>query len=151
MPATVYFLVVVIRWDFLSGSGANEARDRRRGFLELPVGLGSTEGRRVCDAVLEVFVEQGQGHRLKGGGDGRDLRDDVDAVLVLLDHPLEAARLTLDPPKPTRVVALARDVPRLGGGHRCLLRAISSPNGTRAYNTPLVYARSTRPACCPYG
>ena len=57
------------------------------------------------DAVLEVFVEQTEGHRLQGRGDGRDLGDDVDAVTIV-DHPLQAARLALDAPKPMRVFAL---------------------------------------------
>ena len=35
--------------------------------------------------------------RLERGVDGRDLREDVDAVAVVLDHPLDPAHLALDP------------------------------------------------------
>jgi hypothetical protein len=43
-----------------------------------------------------VAVEQPQRHLVEGGLDGRDLGDDVDAVLVLVDHVGHAADLALD-------------------------------------------------------
>ena len=45
----------------------------------------------------------GHGHRLEGAGDGGDLGHDVDAVLVLLHHAGDPARLPLDQPEPPQV------------------------------------------------
>ena len=38
--------------------------------------------------------------RLESGRGGRDLREDVDAVALVLDHPLDSAHLSLDPVQP---------------------------------------------------
>ena len=45
----------------------------------------------------EVVVQKLQRDRLQGPGDRGHLLEHVDAVAVLLDHPLEPADLTLDP------------------------------------------------------
>ena len=60
--------------------------------------------------MAEVFVKQTKGNRLERVGGGRDLGQDVDAVLLLLDHLLQAAGLSLDPAQPLEVVLLAADV-----------------------------------------
>jgi hypothetical protein len=44
-----------------------------------------------------VPVQDVDGDLLERGLDGRDLGEDVDAVGVLVDHPLQAADLALDP------------------------------------------------------
>src|SRR5215469_5719399 len=49
--------------------------------------------------------------RLQGLGGGCHLGQDVDAVVVLVDHPLQPAHLTLDPPQPLQVVVLPVRVP----------------------------------------
>jgi hypothetical protein len=43
-----------------------------------------------------VFLQQRQGERLQRLGRGGDLGQHVDAVLVVLDHPLQAPDLSLD-------------------------------------------------------
>src|SRR5438552_2799131 len=43
-----------------------------------------------------MLVEDLECERLERRVDGRDLGEDVDAVAVLLDHPLDAADLALD-------------------------------------------------------
>jgi hypothetical protein len=51
-------------------------------------------------AVLGVVLEQTQCDLVEGGLDRRDLGDDVDAVALLLDRPLDPAELALDPSQP---------------------------------------------------
>ena len=50
----------------------------------------------VGDAVAEVVVEQLHGDALERPRRRGHLRQDVDAVRVVVDHPLEAADLALD-------------------------------------------------------
>ena len=47
--------------------------------------------------MVHVAVEDLEGERVERGRDGADLREDVDAVAVFVDHPLDAAHLALDP------------------------------------------------------
>src|SRR5687768_17183412 len=49
------------------------------------------------DAVLYVVLEQYGADLLQRRDDAGDLGEDVDAVGLLLDHPLHAADLALDP------------------------------------------------------
>ena len=63
-------------------------------------------GDGVGDAVPQVLVEQGDGHALERLGRRGDLGEDVDAVGVLVDHPLEAAHLALDAAQPLEDVVL---------------------------------------------
>src|SRR6266511_651567 len=53
-------------------------------------------GQRARHAVPHVVVEDLERQRLEGGIHRGDLRDDVDAVAVVLDHPLDAADLPFD-------------------------------------------------------
>ena len=49
------------------------------------------------DAVTHVGVEQPEADTVERAPHGSDLRQHVDAVAVLLEHPHESARLALDP------------------------------------------------------
>src|SRR5207247_3586120 len=51
----------------------------------------------LLDAVANVLVQQPHAHRLQRRSGGVDLGQDVDAVLVLLDHPLDPTDRSLDP------------------------------------------------------
>src|SRR5438034_272332 len=62
--------------------------------------VGVARGNRAGDAVVDVLVEDLEGEALERCRDGRDLRQDVDAVAVVLDHPLDSAHLALDPMEP---------------------------------------------------
>src|SRR6266508_2647113 len=68
---------------------------------ELPAlllrGLRIARGEGPGYAVLHVVVEDGHAEALERGVHGGDLREDVDAVTVVLDHALDAAHLALDP------------------------------------------------------
>lgn len=46
--------------------------------------------------MTEVLVEQPESDRLERLGRGGDLGEDVDAVGLVLDHPLQPAHLTFD-------------------------------------------------------
>src|SRR5438874_437652 len=81
-------------------SRADEAGDRRGGLGDLGVRRLAAAGEGVGDAMREVLVEQLDGDRLERLGHGRDLVEDVDAVLVLVDHPLQAAHLAFDTTQP---------------------------------------------------
>src|SRR5262245_23107641 len=70
-------------------------------LLALRLGLGRVaRGERTRDAVIDVVVEDLEGQALERGVDGGDLREDVDAVAILLEHPLDAAHLPLDAMEP---------------------------------------------------
>src|SRR5439155_6776934 len=51
---------------------------------------------RAGDAVADVLVEHPERERLERRVHGGDLRQDLDAVAVVLDHPLDTAHLALD-------------------------------------------------------
>src|SRR5215213_3679358 len=57
---------------------------------------------RVGDAVVDVFVQELEGEALERGVHGGDLREDVDAVPVVVHHPLDPADLSLDSMQPLR-------------------------------------------------
>lgn len=80
--------------------GANESGDGRGGFVNLFFRDGASLRAGLGDTVREVVVQQRQRNRLKGFCCRGNLGEDVDAVGVLLDHPLDAAHLALSSPKP---------------------------------------------------
>src|SRR6185437_5895198 len=92
-------------------SGTNQPRDRGRGLVELGLRVVAALGDGTRDAVTQVLVEQIQDDRTQGAVDGADLGEDIDAVLVLLDHPGDAAHLALDAPQPLGVVVLLLRIP----------------------------------------
>ena len=57
-------------------------------------------GERAGDAVVHVVVEDPEGEALERRVHRGDLREDVDAVAILLDHPLDPAHLALDAVEP---------------------------------------------------
>src|SRR6478736_5074168 len=79
------------------GSGLHEARDGLGGLLELLLLLGPALPGGVDEAVRHVVVEQAERERLERLRRRGHLGEDVDAVLLLLDHPLDPADLPLDP------------------------------------------------------
>src|SRR6476620_6405538 len=84
-------------WEGGAGSGLHEARDGLGGLLELLLLLGAALAGRVDEAVRHVVVEQAEREGLERLGRRGHLGEDVDAVLLLLDHPLDSADLPLDP------------------------------------------------------
>src|SRR5437764_2829960 len=65
------------------------------------------------DAVMGVIIKESEGDLVERRLDGRDLGDDVDAVAVLVDHPLDAANLAFDSPQPGLKLILRRGVAAL--------------------------------------
>ena len=64
------------------------------------LGLAVVAGlHRVGHAMAHVAVEHLDGHVLERGLSGGDLREDVDAIGVLVDHALQPAHLALDAPQ----------------------------------------------------
>ena len=59
----------------------------------------------------EVIVEEAEGDALQRPGRGAHLGEHVDAVLIVLDHPLQAADLTLDAPQALEIGVLVGGVP----------------------------------------
>lgn len=57
-------------------------------------------------ARMGVTVEQPEGDLVECGLDRRDLGQDIDAVTLLGDHPLDAAYLPLDPSQPSLELTL---------------------------------------------
>src|SRR5690606_16449276 len=81
---------------------------------------------RPRDAAPGVVFEKHQSHLVEGRLHRGDLDQDVDAVLVLLDHPADAAHLAFDPLQPPQQLGLvpltifvhrfASPPARVGGG-----------------------------------
>src|SRR5215467_10505521 len=92
-------------------SGADQPGDRLRGFADLGFRRVSALGYGVGDAVIQVFIEQAESHRLQRPRHRRDLGEDVDAVLVALDHALEPADLPLDAAQSREVAVFVLGVP----------------------------------------
>src|SRR3954469_8718035 len=80
-----------------AASGTDQARDRVGRLLDL--GRGITGTRRIDDAVRQVVLQQADGDRLQGALGRGNLRQNVDAVGVFIDHPLQATDLPLDAPE----------------------------------------------------
>src|SRR6478609_10407000 len=64
--------------------------------------------------MAEVILEKTHGDGLERARQGADLGEDVDAVLLVLHHPMDAAGLTLDPLEAVEVLVLVGDVPVVG-------------------------------------
>src|SRR5512134_3301516 len=80
-------------------------------LLALRLRLGRiARGERTRDAVVDVVVEDLEGQALERRVHRGDLREHVDAVAVLLDHPLDPAHLTLDAMQSTDERVLVRGV-----------------------------------------
>lgn len=79
-------------------SGSQQTFDGLGCFVDEFGRAGAVAGRcGTCDAVLEVLVEQPDTDTLEALADRSELREDVDAVGVVLDQPLEPAHLPFDP------------------------------------------------------
>src|SRR3569833_3264867 len=99
------------------GSGPDEPRDGVGRLADLFVGLGSAGLGGGDDAVAQVRLEQAQSDRLQRLRHRRDLGEDGDAVLLVLDHALQAAGLALDATESLEVLVLAVDVAVLARAH----------------------------------
>ena len=81
------------------------------GFLDLRRRVARTRG--VDNAVRQVILEQPHGNRLERTRGGRDLGQHLDAVRILVDHPLYASDLALNSAQPSQqgglVAAVAGD------------------------------------------
>src|SRR4051794_12527115 len=95
MPETVNVLVTAI---VRSPSGADEPGDRVGRLFDL--GARITRAGGVHDTVRKVVLEQSHGDGVQRALGGGDLGEDVDAIRVLVDHPLKAADLPLYPAQP---------------------------------------------------
>ena len=83
------------------------------------VGLAALGGRP--DTALNVVLEDEDGQRVDGRSQRRRLLEDVDAVLLALDHPGDAANLSLDAaesPDELRLVLAVRMAEGVGSGAR---------------------------------
>ena len=70
------------------------------------VGVRGVVGCRVTNAMTDVLVQQTDRDALQRLVDRADLREDVDAVRVLVDQPLQAPHLALDASQSFEVVVL---------------------------------------------
>src|SRR5687767_14427188 len=114
----------------------HEPGDGVRGFLDLRGRVAAASG--LDHAVRDMTFEQSDRDRLQRLGRGRDLRQDVDTVRILLDHPVDAPDLPLDPAQPAEQGLLVRAVPV-----RRRLLALRHAS----YPTPLGYGPPTRTRC----
>src|SRR5438132_372853 len=92
-------------------SGPDQPGDRLGRLADLRVRHLAPLGGRLGHAMAEMVLHQAERHRLQRPGRRRYLGQDVDAVLVFLNHLLQAADLALDAAKPHEVGLLVRGVP----------------------------------------
>src|SRR2546423_1816608 len=79
-------------------AGAREPLHGLEQLARLLLGLlAAARGERAGHAVVRMLLEQLLRDGLERGRDGADLRQDVDAVALVLDHLLDPAHLALDP------------------------------------------------------
>jgi len=83
--------------------GLHQSRDGCGGFPHLCLAFRSSLGDGLGHAVTEMIFEQPECDRLERPGDRRDLSQDINAVDVIIDHPLQTANLSLDPAKALQV------------------------------------------------
>src|SRR3954447_14009103 len=98
-------------------AAAHEPADRGHHLVGL---VGAVVRAGAHDAVARVVVEEAERDLVERRLDGGDLSEDVDAVAVLVDHPLHAADLALDAAQALEELVLGRGVAPCGrrlGGH----------------------------------
>src|SRR5215813_15034362 len=81
----------------VGASGLDQARDRLRRLVDRGPPLIPALPHRFGDTRVEMVFEQPERDCLQRPGHRRDLGEHVDAVDVLLHHPLQPADLALDP------------------------------------------------------
>src|SRR6266540_2229000 len=87
----------------------HEAGYGRNEFLDLAVALAPLEA--LPDAVAHVVIQKAHADRLQGCRHRVELGEDVDAVLILVDHALQASDLSLDAPQTRLEILLVHRVP----------------------------------------
>jgi len=113
-------------------SRSQQSFDGGDGFVDLVVAGVGVVGCGLADAVPEVGVEQTEPNALERLAHRGDLRQHVDAVLVVVDHPLQAAHLALDPAQPVPEVVLFHGV----ATHRVRGYTIDMAAPTQASTSP---------------
>ncbi|MBP2217071.1 hypothetical protein H4V95_002262 [Arthrobacter sp. CAN_C5] len=63
-----------------------------------------------------MVIEQSERYAAEGGSEGKNLGEDVDAVLLLIDHAGNATSLTLNPLHARQVAILVRHIACNGSG-----------------------------------
>ncbi len=90
-----------------------EPADRSHQLISLlrPLGRLGTN-----DTVVSVLVEQPKSNLVKRSLNSRNLRQDINAVAILVNHSLDAADLTLHPTQPLLKLVLRGRVSANRGG-----------------------------------
>src|SRR5690606_23048324 len=111
MSASLWCLVTLaaprLRVSGAGRSGPHEPGDGVGGLADLLLAFVVRAFRGLDDAAAEVVLDEPDAHRLQRLGHRGDLREDVDAVDVLVDHAGDAAHLALDPAQAPGVLLLA--------------------------------------------
>src|SRR5215213_5137652 len=120
-------------------SGPDQSGDGLGRFFDLAVGLIATRRGRLYNAVVQVLIEQAQGNRPQRARHRRDLGQDVDAILLVFHHLLEASGLTLDAPQTIEIGVLVGEVT----GMACrVLHQLSLLYPPRVYHTGTSFPQS---------
>lgn len=73
-----------------------QAGNGRRSFGKLGFRLRATLLGSIQDTVLQMIIQEGKAHTLQRRLQSTDLSEDVDAILLLLHHPLQTTDLALN-------------------------------------------------------
>jgi hypothetical protein len=105
VSVVVVFVLVMSQVELLR-SGFEQAVDGRARFDDLGLALAPRRFGSLRDAVSQVILEKAHSHLLQSAVRSSDLREDVDAVGVLRDQPLQPPHLPLYPPEPAQNLLL---------------------------------------------
>ena len=118
-----------------ASAGSNRAAERPPDdvddLLDVPIGIAVL--RCGPDAALDVILEDEDRQGVDRGAEGARLLEDVDAVLLALDHPGDAPHLPLDPGKAPDQLGLVAGV-RVPEG-------VGARRGIRSGHPPMILPR----------
>jgi len=118
-----------------AGAAANGPAERPSHDVHdlIDVFLGIAALGRGPDATLDMVFEDEDGQGVDRGAEGARLLEDVDAVLLALDHPGDAPHLPLDPGKAPDQLGLVAGV-RVPEG-------VGARRGIRSGHPPMILPR----------
>ena len=88
------------------GLSAQQAFDGGYGFRDLLLTVAMVVFDGMHHAMAKVFIEQTQTHALQRFAHRSDLCEYVDAIRVVVNHPLQSSNLALNAAEPHSVVVL---------------------------------------------
>jgi hypothetical protein len=127
--------------DLLLGVGlrADKPRDGGARLADLFVRNIATFGNGFGDAMAEMVLEQSERNRFQSFRCGRYLGENVYAICVVFDHPVDTTDLPLSPAQPLQKLVLVRYVADHSLHPALLSGYVGDPATMKIYHTPQGY------------